>query len=135
MKNVKFENCIVLKVQMEIGLFLCKFQTPSLFYRKLFKSNASIGGRSNRDFFKKYFCGGYYTFLRDSTQIEVIFILRPKSQITNSIISSINARLLKLNPKMEISMINGNFRDDLCELLDKEEVKYMLQPIGDDYFK
>jgi hypothetical protein len=136
MKTLNFDNCLIFQVEMDIRWFLQKFKTPSMFYRKLSKSNSSIGRRSNREFFRKYFRGGYYTFLRDSSTIRLIFILRPIAQISDSVITSLRVRLKKLHSKLEISMGYGHSTEELVfqELMQKEEVQHMLQPIGDDYF-
>lgn len=136
MKTFNFDNCLIFQVEMDIRWFLQKFKTPSMFYRKLSKSNSSIGRRSNRDFFRKYFKGGYYTFFRNSSTIRMIFILRPTTQISESVITSLKVRLKKLNPKLEIYLGYGLSTEELVfqELMQKEEVQHMLQPIGDDYF-
>lgn len=131
--NLKSEDFLNLELKMDFKQFVVRFQTPSLFYRKLFKSNSSVGGRKNRDFFTKYFSGGYYTFFRSPTEITIIFFLRIRRQISPSVISSLKVRILKLYSIVKIKI--GNQPDDHQDWMIQEELKTILQPIGEDYFQ
>jgi hypothetical protein len=119
----------------------CKnFGTPSSYYRKLAKSNSSIGRRKNRDFFSMYFSGGVYTFFRTPTLIQLIFLLKNKKSITPSVITSLKVRLKKMYIKQEISIYQSlspeNFSENAKELIEKiNDYHHILQPIGEDYSK
>jgi hypothetical protein len=130
--NLKSEDFLQLELKMDFKQFIARFQTPSLFYRKLFKSNSSVGGRKNRDFFTKYFSGGYYTFFRSPKEITIIFFLRIKRQISPSVISSLKVRILKLYSIVKIEI--GNPSEEHQNWMVKEEMNAILQPIGQDYF-
>ncbi len=135
-----FEDYLIVECSMNLVDFCKKFGSPSSFYRKLAKSNSSVGRRKNRDFFSMYFSGGAYTFFRTPTLIQLIFLLKNKKDITPSVITSLKVRLKKINPKQEISIhpsLNPeNVSEEVKNLIEKiYEFQHILQPIGEDYTK
>ena len=133
-----FEDYLIVECSMNLVDFCKKFGSPSSFYRKLAKSNSSVGRRKNRDFFSMYFSGGAYTFFRTPTLIQLIFLLKNKKDITPSVITSLKVRLKKINPKQEISIhpsLNPeNVSEEVKNLIEKiNDYQYILQPIGEEY--
>jgi hypothetical protein len=139
-KTLNFEDYTIVECSVNLVDFCKKFGTPSSFYRKLAKSNSSIGRRKNRDFFSIYFSGGAYTFFRTPTLIHLIFLLKNKKDITPSVITSLKVRLKKMYIKQDISIYSSlnpeNISEDAKELIEKiNDYQNILQPIGEDYSK
>ncbi len=131
--NPNFDDFIKVQVTMDFRYFISKFKSPSFFYRKLSKSNSSIGGRKNKDFFKKHFSGGYYTFFRNPDKINIFFFLRKKQEITPSVIFSLKVRLMKLSSNSSI-LIEPKTNNELENWLNISGIRTILQPIGEDYY-
>ena len=132
--NYNFEEFLKIQVTMDFRFFVSRFKSPSFYYRKLSKSNSSIGGRKNRDFFKRYFSGGYYTFFRTPEKINLFFFLRKKQEITPSVIFSLKVRLMKLSSNSTIQ-IEPSTKNELESWSNMDGIKTILQPIGEDYFR
>jgi hypothetical protein len=128
-----FDDFLKVQVSMDFRYFVSKFKSPSFFYRKLSKSNSSIGGRKNKDFFTKYFSGGYYTFFRNPDKINIFFFLRKKQEITPSVIFSLKVRLMKLSSNSSI-LIEPKTNNELENWLNISGIRTILQPIGEDYY-
>jgi len=128
-----FDDFLKVQVSMDFRYFVSKFKSPSFFYRKLSKSNSSIGGRKNKDFFKKYFSGGYYTFFRTPEKINLFFFLRKTKEITPSVNLSLKVRILKLSSNSTIE-IKQSTKNELENWLNMDGTKTILQPIGEDYY-
>ena len=82
MSNINLEKYLVCEFSMLLKDFSVKYGSASFFYRKLTKSNCSVGGRKNKDFFSKYFSGGFYTFFRVPTEIQIIILLKARKELT-----------------------------------------------------
>ena len=134
MMTPNFDEFLKVQVTMDFRYFVSKFKSPSFFYRKLSKSNSSIGGRKNKDFFKKYFTGGYYTFFRSPDKINIFFFLRKKQEISPSIIFSLKVRLMKLSSNSSI-LIEPKTNNEMENWLNISGIRTILQPIGEDYYK
>lgn len=128
-----FDDFLRVQVSMDFRYFISRFKSPSFYYRKLSKSNSSIGGRKNKDFFKKYFSGGYYTFFRTPEKINLFFFLRSSKEITPSVIFSLKVRLMKLSSNATIE-IEPSTKNELESWLNMDGIKTILQPIGEDYY-
>jgi hypothetical protein len=129
-----FDDFLKVQVSMDFKYFISRFKSPSFYYRKLSKSNSSIGGRTNKDFFKRYFSGGYYTFFRTPEKINLFFFLRKTKEITPSMILSLKIRLMKLSSNSTIQ-IEPSTKNELESWLNMDGIKTILQPIGEDYYK
>ncbi len=134
MMTPNFDDFLKVQISMDFKYFISRFRSPSFYYRKLSKSNSSIGGRKNRDFFTKYFSGGYYTFFRTPEKINIFFFLRKKQEITPSVILSLKIRLIKLSSNATIE-IEPSTKNELENWLNMDGIKTILQPIGEDYFR
>jgi hypothetical protein len=134
MMTSNFDDFLKVQVSMDFKYFISRFKSPSFYYRKLSKSNSSIGGRTNKDFFKRYFSGGYYTFFRTPEKINLFFFLRKTKEITPSMILSLKIRLMKLSSNSTIQ-IEPSTKNELESWLNMDGIKTILQPIGEDYYK
>ena len=134
MMTPNFDDFLKVQVSMDFRYFVSKFKSPSFFYRKLSKSNSSIGGRKNKDFFKRYFSGGYYTFFRNPEKINIFFFLRKKQEITPSVIFSLKVRLMKLSSNSTIQ-IEPKTNNEMENWLNISGIRTILQPIGEDYYR
>lgn len=141
MSNINLEKYLVCEFSMLLKDFSVKYGSASFFYRKLTKSNCSVGGRKNKDFFSKYFSGGFYTFFRVPTEIQIIILLKARKELTQSIQSSIKVRVRKMVllrdvKTYSISDIQSEGSSDANKLIDNlNEFKCLLQPFGDEYNK
>ncbi len=97
---------------------------PSEIYRLLHNSKSSVGGVTNRDYFKKNSTGGFYSYYYKNGITRILFCLRSKT-LTNI---ELKVRTRKIIPKSDVRII------DSSEIRNFPFSDSKIQLIGVDYF-
>lgn len=115
------QNWKIVEVIAETNDFLKYVKTTSSLYRKLTNSKCSIGGLTNREYFKKINGGGYfYNQNKDKTQIILCF---EGDNIGNI---QLLVRVRKILPNAVVSICDTDILGRIGD--------FNFQPVGNYYF-
>jgi hypothetical protein len=112
----------VIEIQCDNIFFQKTLKTPSRFYRKLTNSKSSIGGITNREYFKGVTIGGGYFFKTDKSNIKLYLCL--KGETLSNI--QLMVRIRKILPVSQVVILE--------DLPDTVINNYQFQPVGEYYF-
>jgi len=112
----------VIEIMCDNTFFQRTLKTPSRFYRKLTNSKSSIGGITNREYFKKEMNGGGYFFKMDKSNIKLYLCL--KGETLSNI--QLMVRIRKILPVSQVVILD--------DLPDSVITNYQFQPVGEYYF-
>jgi hypothetical protein len=130
---------IYVEIKVPTIIFFNFYPTTSKWFRELSHGTQVLGSVKNRDWFKKYFYGGYRgEFINENGEMTILLILKMRNiDDLNRIQKSFRVRIKKLLKLSTISI----YIDPLSECGYKdfpsiiERHKNILQPIGDVYSK
>lgn len=114
----------IIKIQVESDVFKNEIKTPSKFYRKLSNSKSSVGGMTNRQYFKQNVFGGFYTHQNQEGFIEILLCLKG-TELSNL---QLQVRIRKILPTSKVEVLDF---DGIQENLFK---KGKTQMVGGYYF-
>ena len=114
-------NWKIVEVISDTNDFLRYIKSTSTLYRKLTNSKCSIGGITNRDYFKKINGGGYF-FKQNKDKTQIIFCFEGEN-IGNI---QLLVRIRKLLPNSTVSICD-------TDILNRIE-NFQFQPVGSYYF-
>ncbi len=97
---------------------------PTYIYRMLNNSKSSVGGVTNREYFKKNSSGGFYAFYSENRLTKVIYCFR--SNTLRPV--ELNVRIRKIVPFADVSILNPT------DLMDFPFEQSKIQMVGVDYF-
>lgn len=97
---------------------------PTYIYRMLNNSKSSVGGVTNREYFKKNSSGGFYAFHSENKLTKVIYCFR--SNTLRPV--ELNVRIRKIVPFADVSILNPT------ELRDFPFEQCKIQMVGGYYF-
>jgi hypothetical protein len=112
----------VIQIVCDNTFFQKTLKTPSRFYRKLTNSKSSIGGITNREYFKGVTIGGGYFFKTDKSNIKLYLCL--KGETLSNI--QLMVRIRKILPVSQVVILE--------DLPDTVINNYQFQPVGEYYF-
>lgn len=93
----------IIKIQVEFDVFKNGIKTPSKFYRQLSNSKSSVGGVTNRKYFKQYVFGGFYTHQNHEGSIEILLCLKG-TELSNL---QLQVRIRKILPTSKVDVLES----------------------------
>jgi hypothetical protein len=126
----KIDTLQVIHIQLESHKFYKRFKGYSFFFRSVKNGLYSLGGQSNRSFFKDL--SGVYFTLESNGIVEILIVYDTSIRILNQLqLMTRLKKLLGLSVKIEI----GGYNDYRSKILEILHIKRDVQPFGDFYFK
>lgn len=122
--NANIEEWLILMIEIEGEKFNNNFSTPSKFYKNLSNSKCSIGGITNREYFKMNVKGGFYSVMEEQGHMKLLLCLEGGKIHP----LQLNVRIRKLLPQSSVRILK------LEELSDWDFIHTKNQLVGQHYF-